>query len=67
VFDADVFDDILDGMADQNDEGDFVIGRDRQDFTFDGPTMERLLSTQPIAPVGAACLYLAWPHRASIL
>jgi hypothetical protein len=67
VFDADVFDDIFDGMVDQNDEGDFVIGRDRQEFTFDGPVIERLLSTQPIAPSGAACLYLAWQHRASIL
>jgi hypothetical protein len=67
VFDADVFDDIFDGMVDQNEEGDFVVGRDRQEFTFDGPTIERLLSTQPMAPSGAACLHLAWQHRASIL
>ena len=29
VFEADVFDDIFDGMVDQNDEGGLVIGRHR--------------------------------------
>jgi transcriptional regulator with XRE-family HTH domain len=67
VFDADVFDAIFEEMVEQNDEGDFVVGGDRQEFTFDGPTIERLMSTQPIAPSGAACLNLAWQHRASIL
>jgi len=67
VFDADVFDAIFEGMVEHNDEGDVVIGQDRQEFTFDGPTIEHLLSTQPIAPSGAACLHLAWQHRASIL
>jgi len=41
--------------------------QDRQAFSFDGPTIERLLSTEPLAPSGAACLYLAWQHRSSIL
>ena len=67
VFDAEVFDAVFDAMVDQNDEGDFVIGHERQEFTFDGPTIDRLMSTQPIAPSGAACLHLAWHHRASIL
>ena len=44
-----------------------MIGRDRQEFTFDGPTIERLMSTQPIASSGPACLHLARQHRASIL
>jgi transcriptional regulator with XRE-family HTH domain len=67
VFDADVFDAIFEEMVEQNDEGDFVVGHDRQEFTFDEQTIERLMSTQPIAPSGAACLQLAWQHRASIL
>ena len=66
VFDADVFDPIFEEMVEQNDEGDFVVGHD-QEFTFDRQTIERLMSTQPIAPSGAACLQLAWQHRASIL
>lgn len=66
VFDADVFDTIFDGMVEQNDEGDVVSGEDRQAFNFDGPTIERLLATQPFAPSGAACLRLAWQSRASI-
>jgi hypothetical protein len=45
VFDADVFDSIFDGMVEQNDEEDFVTGQDRQEFTFDGPTIEPLMST----------------------
>jgi len=67
VFDADPFDAIFEEMVEQNDEGDFVVGHDRQEFTFDGQAIERLMSTQPIAPSGAACLQLAWQHRASIL
>ncbi|TDB85671.1 transcriptional regulator [Actinomadura sp. KC216] len=67
VFDADVFDRVFDGMVKQNDEGDVVSGDDRQAFNFDGPTIERLLSTEPIAPSGAACLSLAWQHRDAIV
>jgi hypothetical protein len=67
VFDAGVFDVIFEEMVEQNDEGDFVVGHDRQEFTFDEQTIERLMATQPIAPSGAACLHLAWQHRASIL
>ncbi|WP_344266227.1 hypothetical protein [Actinomadura napierensis] len=67
VFDADIFDKIFDGMVEQNDEGDVVSSDDRQAFNFDGPTIERLLRTEPIAPSGAACLYLAWQHRDAII
>lgn len=67
IFDSDVFDRIFQGMVEQNDEGDVVSGADRQAFSFDAPTIERLLSTEPLAPSGAACLYLAWQHRTAIV
>src|SRR5215470_13862909 len=35
-------------------------------FAFDLPTIDRLLSKEPLAPSGAACLRLAWDHRDSI-
>jgi hypothetical protein len=60
VFDDDIFDRIFDGMVQQNEEGEV----DREVFPFDGPTIERLLTTQPLAPSGAACLYLAKEHQA---
>lgn len=62
VFDDDIFDDIFDGMVQRNEEGDV----DREVFPFDGPTIKRLLSSEPLAPSGAACLYLAWENQASI-
>jgi len=63
VFDADIFDEIFGRMVEENDEGDV----DRQVFTFDGPTIERLRLTEPLAPSGAACLHLAWQLRASFM
>ena len=62
LFDSDVFDTVFDGLVEQNDEGDV----DREVFSFDGPTIQRLLTTEPLAPSGAACLRLAWKHRAVI-
>jgi hypothetical protein len=67
-WDADVFDSVFDGMAEHNDEGDVVRSADdRQGLSFDGATVERLLAGQTVAPSGAACLHLAWQHRASLL
>jgi transcriptional regulator with XRE-family HTH domain len=62
VFDSNVFDTIFDGMVEQNDEGDV----DHEVFSFDEPTIQRLLTTEPLAPSGAACLRLAWDHRRAI-
>jgi hypothetical protein len=42
-------------------------GPDRQQFAFDDPTIRTLLTTEPMAPSGAACLYLAWQHQALLL
>ncbi len=62
VFDTDVFDTIFEKIVEQNDEGDV----DREVFSFNGPTIQRLLTTEPLAPSGAACLTLAWEHQAAI-
>ncbi len=67
VFDADIFDSVFDGMVQQNEEGDVVRGQDREEFAFDSPTIQQLLANEPIAPSGAACLFLAWQHRESIV
>lgn len=68
VFDADVFDEIFDGLVESNDEG-IVTGNgpNAEQFTFDGATIDRLLNTEAMAPSGAACLTLAWQHREAIL
>ena len=68
VFDADTFDDLFEGLVDHNDEGTIVTAdRERREFTFDHDTIQRLLTTEPLAPSGAACLHLAWQHHATII
>ena len=67
VFDADVFDEVFDGLVELNEEGTVTSGRDREQFSFDDSTINDLLTTEPMAPSGAACLYLAWQHRALLL
>ncbi len=67
VFDDDVFDEIFNGLVDANEEGTVASGRNRRQFTFDGSTINDLLTTEAMAPSGAACLYLAWQHHASVL
>lgn len=62
VFDSDVFDTIFERIVEQNEEGDV----DHEVFSFDSPTIQRLLTTEPLAPSGAACLLLAWDHRRAI-
>jgi len=64
VFDADVFDEVFDDLVELNEEGTVAHGPDRQQFSFDDSTIYDLLATEPIAPSGAACLYLAWQHQA---
>ena len=67
VFDADVFDEVFDDLVELNDEGAVTSGPGRQQFTFEHSTIHDLLTTEPMAPSGAACLNLAWEHRASLL
>jgi hypothetical protein len=64
VFDADVFDEIFSGLVETNDEGTVTgHGSGSEQFTFDNATIDRLLTTEAMAPSGAACLSLAWQHR----
>jgi hypothetical protein len=67
VFEADVFDRIFDGLVELNDEGAVARGHNQEHFSFDGATIRHLLATESIAPSGAACLHLAWQHRAGVL
>ncbi len=68
VFDADVFDDIFDGLVESNEEGTVTSkGQNGEQFNFDAATIDRLLNTEAMAPSGAACLSLAWQHREAIL
>jgi hypothetical protein len=60
VFDADTFDDIFRDMVEVNEEGTLARGgKILENFVFDHATVERLLTTEAIAPSGAACLILA--------
>lgn len=63
VFEASTFDTVFRDMVDRNDEGEV----EAQEFTFDAETVDHLLREVPMAPSGAACLRLAWQHRARIL
>jgi hypothetical protein len=67
VFDANVFDEVFDDLVELNEEGTVTSGPDRQQLAFDGSTIHDLLTTEPMAPSGAACLYLAWHHQDSLL
>ncbi len=67
IFTADVFDEVFDGLVESNEEGTITSGPDRHQFAFDDATIHNLLTTEPMAPSGAACLYLAWRHQAWLL
>ncbi len=68
VFDADTFDDIFRDMVQMNEEGTVAKdGKTLENFVFDDRTIERLLTTEAIAPSGAACLTLASQHRETVL
>ncbi len=68
VFDAETFDDIFRDMVDANEEGAVVKdGKTLENYVFDDTTIECLLTTEAIAPSGAACLKLACRHHAALL
>jgi hypothetical protein len=68
IFDANTFDDIFADLVESNDEG-IITGRENssQHFAFDNATVNHLLTAEPMAPSGAACLSLAWHHRETVL
>lgn len=67
VFDADVYDDIFNDLVESNEEGTIASdGKAAICYPFDSETIDRLLTTEPMAPSGAAYLSLALQHRESI-
>jgi len=68
VFHADVFDQVFDGLVESNEEGQ-VTGNQpgSEQFVFDEAKVRRLLTTEDLAPSGAACLSLVWGHHAPAL
>jgi transcriptional regulator with XRE-family HTH domain len=70
VIDDDVFRRQFGSAGRLNEEGEMVGtggGQPVEGLPFTGPVVERLLSSEPMASPGAACLALAWRHRDTIL
>lgn len=70
VIDDDVFRQQFGTAGRLNEEGEMVGtggGQPVEGLPFTGPVVERLLSSEPMASPGAACLALAWRHRDTIL
>jgi hypothetical protein len=66
VYDADLFDELFDGIVDSNDEGD-LVGGSSEEFAFTEQSVDRLFADGQLAPSGAACLRLAWERRATLV
>jgi hypothetical protein len=68
VFDAETFDDIFRDMVEVNEEGTVAKnGKTLENYVFDDTTIKELLTTETIAPSGAACLTLASGQRDFLL
>ncbi len=70
VIDDDVFTRTFGAATRFNDEGEIVAigdGRATEGVPFTRDSVRRLLSSEPMASPGAACLALAWRHRHRIL
>ncbi|HKR48218.1 MAG TPA: helix-turn-helix transcriptional regulator [Pseudonocardiaceae bacterium] len=70
VIDDDVFTRAFGAATRYNEEGEFVAigdGRATEGVPFTRESVRRLLSSEPMASPGAACLALAWRHRHRIL
>src|SRR5262249_6739870 len=70
VIDDDVFGRVFGSAVRTNAEGQIVAlgdGRAAEGVPFTGEAVRRLLTTEPMASPGAACLALAWRHRDRIL
>lgn len=70
VIDDDVFEQAFVDVVHYNDEGEIVaIGHSRpaEGVTFTRESVDRLLTSEPMASPGAACLALAWRHRSQLL
>ena len=70
VIDDDVFTRAFGAATRYNEEGEIVAigdGRATEGIPFTGESVRRMLSSEPMASPGAACLTLAWRHRHRIL
>lgn len=70
VMDDDVFTSAFGAATRFNEEGEIVAigdGRATEGVPFTRESVQRLLSCEPMASPGAACLALAWRHRDRIL
>lgn len=70
VIEDDIFDTIFGATVRVNDEGEVVAigdGRPADGLPFTAEVVDRLLSSEPIAAPGAACLALAWQHREQLI
>jgi transcriptional regulator with XRE-family HTH domain len=71
VFDDDAFEELFGDVVLANAEGVTVTRWDGEDtrggIPFTAATVERFLMSEPMASPGAACLALAWQHRARLL
>jgi transcriptional regulator with XRE-family HTH domain len=69
VIDNDTFEEIFSSVVRHNDEGEIVgIGDDvAEGVPFTAECVDRMLTSEPMASPGAACLSLAWQHREVLL
>jgi transcriptional regulator with XRE-family HTH domain len=70
VIDDDVFTRAFEAATRYNEEGEIVTigyGRATEGIPFTRESVRRLLTSEPMASPGAACLALAWRHRDRIL
>jgi transcriptional regulator with XRE-family HTH domain len=71
LIDDDLFDDLFAAAVRVNAEGVVVsLGRDHaaaEGIPFTDENVTRLVGSEPMASPGAACLTLAWRHRAALL
>jgi hypothetical protein len=54
-------------LVQSNNEGAIVTGPSGRGIALTEDNVDRLVTSEPMAPSGAACLELAWRHRELLL
>lgn len=68
VIDSDVFDMAFEGLVAQNSEGEMYPSEDGTvGIGWTPENIRRVLNREPLAAAAAACVALAWRHRATLL
>jgi transcriptional regulator with XRE-family HTH domain len=67
VIDDAVFDQVFAELVQSNNEGAIVTGPSGRGIALTEDNVDRLVTSEPMAPSGAACLELAWRHRGLLL